>query len=71
MLMLATGISYKIGDSFFSLSLSEAQEMLSKSTEQIDEEVGILEEKLQELRDEIKGLKAHLYARFGKAINLD
>lgn len=62
---------YKIGDAFFSLPLSEAQGMLSTSTEQVDGEVSALEEKLQELRDEIKGLKAHLYARFGKAINLD
>jgi chaperonin cofactor prefoldin len=63
--------SYKIGDSFVSLPLSEAQAMLSTSTEQIDEEVSRLEESMQELRDEMKALKAQLYARFGKSINLD
>jgi prefoldin subunit 4 len=63
--------SYKVGDSFMSVPLSEAQEMLATSTEQIDNEVSRLEERLQELRDEMKGLKAQLYARFGKSINLD
>jgi prefoldin subunit 4 len=63
--------SYKIGDAFVSLPLSEAQEMLSTSTEKIDEEVSQLEETLHDLRDEMKGLKAQLYARFGKSINLD
>ncbi len=54
-----------------SLPLPEAQAMLSTSTEQIDEEVSRLEESMQELRDEMKALKAQLYARFGKSINLD
>ena len=54
-----------------SLPLPEAQEMLSTSSEQIDEEVLRLEDSLQELRDEMKGLKAQLYARFGKSINLE
>lgn len=63
--------SYKIGDSFMSLPLSDAQAMLSTSTEQIDEEVSHLEENMQDLREEMKALKAQLYARFGKSINLD
>ncbi len=63
--------SYRIGDAFVSLPLPEAQAMLSTSSEQIDQEVARLEESLQELRDEMKGLKAQLYARFGKSINLD
>ncbi len=63
--------SYKIGDSFMSVPLSEAQEMLSTASKQMDDEVSRLEESLHELRDEMKGLKAQLYARFGKSINLD
>ncbi len=63
--------SYKIGDSFMSVPLSEAQEMLSSASKQMDDEVLRLEESLHELRDEMKGLKAQLYARFGKSINLD
>lgn len=63
--------SYKIGDSFMALPLSDVQTMLSTSTAQIDEEVSHLEESMQDLREEMKVLKAQLYARFGKSINLD
>lgn len=62
---------YKIGDSFISIPLSEAQEMLSESTAEIEEEVTRVEESLQGIRDEMKGLKAQLYARFGRGINLE
>lgn len=62
---------YKIGDSFVHLPLDEAQSMLSASSEDIDAEVSRLEESLGELREELTQLKAALYARFGKAINLD
>ncbi len=63
--------SYKIGDSFMSVPLSEAQEMLATASKQMDDEVLRLEESLHELRGEMKGLKVQLYARFGKSINLD
>ncbi|EGD97369.1 prefoldin subunit 4 [Trichophyton tonsurans CBS 112818] len=61
----------KIGDSFMSLPLSEAQEMLAASTEKIDNEVSDLEEKLGALKEEAQQLKIALYARFGKSINLE
>jgi len=62
---------YKIGDSFISLSLPEAQSLLSASTEQIDQDVSKLEESLAELREELQQLKVALYARFGRSINLE
>jgi len=64
-------VPYKIGDSFVSLPLSEVQDMLAQSTGQIDDDVARLEEKLQGIRDEMKELKVHLYARFGRSINLE
>ncbi|PGH12030.1 hypothetical protein AJ79_04539 [Helicocarpus griseus UAMH5409] len=64
-------IPYKIGDSFISLPLSEAQSLLTASTEQIDEEVSKLEESLSDIRDELQKLKVALYARFGRSINLE
>jgi prefoldin subunit 4 len=64
-------VRYQIGDSFISLPLSEVQEMLSSSTEKIEEEVTALEEKLSMIREEMKGLKVKLYARFGRSINLE
>ncbi|PQE31150.1 prefoldin subunit 4 protein [Rutstroemia sp. NJR-2017a WRK4] len=64
-------IPYKIGDSFISLPLSEVQELLTKSTENIEEEVTAVEEKLSTIREEMSQLKVELYARFGRSINLE
>ncbi|KAL5364966.1 Prefoldin subunit-domain-containing protein [Aspergillus floccosus] len=64
-------VPYKIGDAFVQLPLTEAQELLADSTQQIDAEVSSLEEKMSELRDELQGLKVALYARFGRSINLE
>ncbi|RDW85897.1 prefoldin subunit 4 [Coleophoma crateriformis] len=64
-------VPYKIGDSFISLPLPEVQEMLSSSTEKIEETVGELEGKLGTIREEMTQLKVELYARFGRSINLE
>lgn len=68
---LLTHDRYKIGDSFFSLPVGEVQELLSSSVDKINEEVSSLEEKLVELREEMSELKAALYGRFGRSINLE
>jgi len=62
---------YKIGDSFVSLPLPEAQELLSQASGEIDAEIAKLEDSLHGVRDEMKDLKAQLYARFGRSINLE
>lgn len=62
---------YKIGDSFVSLPLPDVQSMLSSTTEDIDKDVSVLEEKLGGIREEMQQLKVALYARFGKSINLE
>ncbi|MCJ1289066.1 hypothetical protein MMC34_000598 [Xylographa carneopallida] len=64
-------IPYKIGDSFILLPLPQVQELLSSSTEKIEEEVSTVEEKLSEVREEMQQLKVALYARFGRSINLE
>ncbi|TGO37610.1 hypothetical protein BHYA_0093g00360 [Botrytis hyacinthi] len=64
-------IPYKIGDSFISLPLPEVQELLTKSTESIEGEVTMVEEKLSIIREEMTQLKVELYARFGRSINLE
>ncbi|KAK5116437.1 hypothetical protein LTR62_007984 [Meristemomyces frigidus] len=64
-------VPYKIGDSFFALPVVEVQDLLSSSVERINNEVGSLEEKLSELREEMNDLKAALYGRFGRSINLE
>jgi len=70
-LQLTIAQRYKIGDSFFSIPLPEAQSMLSASTEKLTDEVTALEESLSKLREEMQDLKVALYARFGKSINLE
>ena len=62
---------YKMGDAFVSLPLPEVQELLSASTEKIEESVSAIEGKLSTVREEMSGLKVALYARFGKSINLE
>ncbi|CAK96209.1 hypothetical protein CBS63078_8896 [Aspergillus niger] len=64
-------VPYKIGDAFFQLPLEEAQSLLSTATEQVDADVGKLEEGLSDLREELQQLKVALYARFGRSINLE
>ncbi|KAL2220907.1 Prefoldin subunit-domain-containing protein [Thermoascus aurantiacus ATCC 26904] len=64
-------VPYKIGDSFISLPLSEAQAMLAAETEKVDGEVSRLEASLGDLREEMQQLKVALYARFGRSINLE
>lgn len=62
---------YKIGDTFINLPLSEAQSLLSTSTEEIEAEVSKLEDSMGDLKEELQKLKAALYARFGRSINLE
>ncbi|KAL1858147.1 hypothetical protein Daus18300_010028 [Diaporthe australafricana] len=64
-------IPYKIGDSFFHVTVSQAQGMLEASTTRIEEDVSQLEEKLSTAREEMTQLKVELYARFGRSINLE
>nr|OQO17010.1 hypothetical protein B0A51_13139 [Rachicladosporium sp. CCFEE 5018] len=64
-------IPYKIGDSFFSLPVSEVQERLSTSVEKINDEVTAVEERLSGVREEMQELKTELYGRFGSSINLE
>ena len=62
---------YKIGEAFVMLPLEEVQEMLTASSSRIDDEVSKVEDKLGDVREEMKELKVQLYARFGKSINLE
>ena len=64
-------LRYKVGDSFFHISVEQAQEMLSTQTSQIEDDTTELEDKLGSIREELTQLKVELYARFGKQINLE
>ncbi|KFX87845.1 hypothetical protein V490_07987 [Pseudogymnoascus sp. VKM F-3557] len=64
-------IPYQIGDSFISLPLPEVQDLLATNTTRIEEEVSVLEGKLETIKEGMQELKVELYARFGRSINLE
>lgn len=64
-------VQYKVGDTFYAVPLSAAQKMLEGSTTETDEEVARLEDELSSMNESMDSLKAYLYARFGKGINLE
>ncbi|PWW80330.1 Prefoldin, subunit 4 [Tuber magnatum] len=64
-------IPYKIGDSFFHLPLEEATQLLNASKEEVGKEVAEIVEKMEANESVMNGLKVELYAKFGKAINLE
>jgi prefoldin subunit 4 len=64
-------IRYRIGEAFVSLSLEAAQERISKSQEELDQEIEGLKSQMDEAVEKMDGLKKVLYARFGNAINLE
>jgi len=53
------------------LPLPEVQEQLEGEVGQINDQVSALEEKLEIVREEMQQLKAALYGRFGRSINLE
>jgi len=60
-----------LGDVFLNLPLPEVQELLASNTSRIEEEVAGIDERLGTVREEKDKLKADLYARFGRSINLE
>ncbi|KAF9154860.1 hypothetical protein BG015_011805 [Linnemannia schmuckeri] len=64
-------VKYRIGEAFVSLSLEAAQERISKSQEELDQEIEGLKSQMDEAVEKMDGLKKILYARFGNAINLE
>ena len=53
------------------MPLSRALKRLERDQEKIDEQVSSLSSQSDECETKMKELKVQLYAKFGKAINLD
>ncbi|KAG0368553.1 hypothetical protein BGX24_002775 [Mortierella sp. AD032] len=64
-------VRYRIGEAFVSLSLEAAQERISKSQDELDQEIEGLKTQMDEAVEKMEELKKVLYARFGNAINLE
>jgi len=64
-------VSYKIDITLISIPVSQALEITTENMESIDSKLEKLEKSLEELNEEMGKLKGKLYAKFGKAINLE
>ena len=62
---------YRVGETFLHVPVGKAQKMLAADREAILKEIDDLQTRLGECAEEMKDLKVVLYAKFGKAINLD
>ncbi|EIM82934.1 Prefoldin subunit 4 [Stereum hirsutum FP-91666 SS1] len=64
-------VLYKVGETFLHMPHSRATKRLLHDQSVLDKELSGLEEKKEECEKGMKELKVSLYAKFGKAINLD
>ncbi len=62
---------YRIGEAWVHLPHARALKKLEKDQASLDKELSKLKDQAEECEKEMKGLKVILYAKFGKAINLD
>jgi len=64
-------IRYKIGESFLHLPQPRAMKRLEKDQAAISAQLSELSATAEQCEKDMKELKITLYARFGRAINLD
>ena len=62
---------YRVGEAFVHLSQPRALKRLAKEQKDVDAELSKLSAVVEQCEKEMKELKVVLYAKFGKAINLD
>jgi prefoldin subunit 4 len=70
-MLTTTSHSYKVGETFVHIPLSRAAKRLVRDIETLDERMLGLTGRAEECEKGMKELKVILYAKFGKAINLD
>ncbi|EDR11621.1 uncharacterized protein LACBIDRAFT_189312 [Laccaria bicolor S238N-H82] len=64
-------VLYKVGEAFLHMPHPQAVKRLERDQNVIDARVAALAAQADECEAEMKDLKVTLYAKFGKAINLD
>ncbi|KAJ7451721.1 Prefoldin beta-like protein, partial [Mycena galericulata] len=64
-------VLYKVGEAFLHMPLPRALKRLEKDQTDIDAQVSSLSSSVEQCEKEMKELKVTLYAKFGRAINLD
>lgn len=66
-----TRIRYKVGEAFLHMPLPRALKRLERDQAGIASQVSSLSDSADQCEKEMKELKIVLYAKFGRAINLD
>ncbi|KZT71744.1 Prefoldin, subunit 4 [Daedalea quercina L-15889] len=64
-------VLYKVGEAFMHLPHPRAMKQLEKDQEQVNKELSSFTDRAEECEKTMKELKVILYAKFGRAINLD
>lgn len=64
-------LPYQVGESFFQLKQSECLERIEESKTSLDKNIEQLKKQIDSTSGELEQLKAALYKKFGKSINLD
>lgn len=62
---------YKVGETFLHMPLPLALKRLEKDRSELDERISTLSASSEDCETKMKELKVALYAKFGRAINLD
>merc|ERR1719446_1749820 len=64
-------VRYAFGECYYEVTKDQAEELLETKKEAVAVEIAALEKELSSVRDTLGDLKAKLYGRFGKNINLE
>ncbi|KAG0169534.1 hypothetical protein DFQ28_003596 [Apophysomyces sp. BC1034] len=64
-------VRHKIGDAFIHVPVSEALERVAKESEKIGLDLETVQSEIDGVNGKMEILKKSLYAKFGKAINLE
>jgi len=64
-------IRYAFGECYLEMTKDQADEMLEKQKGAVEDEINGLKAELKKIQEQLDDLKAKLYGRFGKNINLE
>uniref|UniRef100_A0A6B2LRB2 Prefoldin subunit 4 n=1 Tax=Arcella intermedia TaxID=1963864 RepID=A0A6B2LRB2_9EUKA len=64
-------VKYRIGEIYVSVPQSEAEEMIGKEAEKVEQQTQLISKEIDALKKIMAELKVQLYGRFGKSINLE
>jgi prefoldin subunit 4 len=65
------GLKIFIGEALVDVDEDTAQKYQEKLSDEKQQELEDMKDKLDEIENEMKNLKSYLYARFGQSINLE